>query len=156
MAAEYRARSLGHALRYKGSTGMWTWVLHRVTGLGILLFLIVHVADTATVAYWPEFYDKTLELYRSPLFRFAELLIFFSVLYHALNGMRIIVQDFWPIAMMHQRRLATAAIAVSALLILPVAWLMLAPLFGLRPEPGAERHEQRLREQGGSHVEAAR
>ena len=75
MAAEYRARSLGQALRYKGRTGMWTWVLHRVTGLGILLFLIIHVADTATVAYWPDFYDHTLDIYRSPLFRVAELAI---------------------------------------------------------------------------------
>lgn len=148
MAAEYRARSLGQALRYRGRTGMWTWVLHRVTGLGILLFLIIHVADTAAVAYWPEFYDRTLEIYRSPLFRFAELLIVFSVLYHALNGLRIVIQDFWPIAMMHQRRLAIAAIAVTALVILPVAWIMVAPLFGLRPEPGAERHEQRERERG--------
>jgi succinate dehydrogenase / fumarate reductase cytochrome b subunit len=154
MAADYRARSLGQALRYKGRTGMWTWVLHRVTGIGILLFLIIHVADTATVAYWPDFYDHTLDIYKSPLFRVAELVIFFSVLYHALNGMRIIVQDFWPIAMMHQRRLATAAIALTAILIIPVAWLMLAPLFGLRAEPGAERHEERLRERGAASVEA--
>jgi succinate dehydrogenase hydrophobic anchor subunit len=70
------------------------------------------------------------------------------VLYHALNGMRIVIQDFWPIAMLHQRRLATAAIAVTALVMVPVAWMMVAPLFGLRPEPGAERHEQRLRERG--------
>lgn len=146
MASEYRARSLGNALRYKGNAGMWTWLLHRVTGLGILAFLIIHVVETAAVVYWPDFYDEALNLYRSPLFRFAELLIFFSVLYHALNGLRIIVQDFWPIAMLHQRRLAWAAAGLSAVLILPVAWIMLAPLFGLRPEPGTERHEQRLRE----------
>jgi succinate dehydrogenase / fumarate reductase, cytochrome b subunit len=148
MATDYRSRSLGQALRYRGRSGMWTWILHRVTGLGILLFLIVHVADTAAVAYWPEFYDRTLELYKLPIFRFAELLIVFSVLYHALNGMRIVIQDLWPIAMMHQRRLATAAIALTAIVIIPVAWIMVAPLFGLRPEPGTERHEERLRERG--------
>lgn len=148
MASEYRARSLGHAVRYKGNAGMWTWALHRATGLGILAFLIIHVVDTALVVYWPQFYDETLELYRSPLFRFAELLIFFSVLYHALNGLRIIIQDFWPIAMAHQRRLAWAAAGISAVLIIPVAWIMLAPLFGLRPEPGVERHEQRMLERG--------
>jgi succinate dehydrogenase / fumarate reductase cytochrome b subunit len=148
MASDYRARSLGHAFRYKGNAGMWSWALHRLTGLGILAFLIIHVADTATVVYWPDFYDETLELYRSPLFRVAELLIFFSVLFHALNGLRIIIQDFWPIAMLHQRRLALAAAGITAVLILPVAWIMLSPLFGLRPEPGAERHEQRMRERG--------
>lgn len=50
--------------------------------------------------------------------------------------------------MMHQRRLAWAAAGITAVAILPVAWLMLAPLFGLRPEPGTERHEQRMRERG--------
>ncbi|HEU0297984.1 MAG TPA: succinate dehydrogenase, cytochrome b556 subunit [Longimicrobium sp.] len=148
MASDFRARSLGHALRYKGNAGMWTWLLHRVTGLGILAFLIIHVIDTAVVVYWPDFYDHTLDIYRSPLFRVAELLIFFAVLYHALNGLRIIIQDFWPIAMMHQRRMAWAVSAITAVLILPVAWIMLAPLFGLRPEPGTERHERRMRERG--------
>jgi succinate dehydrogenase / fumarate reductase, cytochrome b subunit len=148
MASDFRARSLGHAFRYKGNAGMWTWALHRLTGLGILAFLIIHVVDTAVVVYWPDFYDETLNLYRSPVFRLAELLIFFSVLYHGLNGLRIIVQDFWPIAMLHQRRLAWTAAGLSAVLILPVAWIMLAPLVGLRPEPGTERHERRLQERG--------
>lgn len=148
MASEYRSRSLGSALRYKGNAGMWTWLLHRVTGLGILAFLIIHVADTAIVVYNPEFYDHTLDIYRSPLFRVAEVLIFFAVLYHALNGLRIIVQDFWPVAMAHQRRLAWAAAGITAVAILPIAWIMLAPLFGLRAEPGVERHEQRMRERG--------
>ncbi len=148
MASEFRARSLGHALRYRGNAGMWTWLLHRVTGLGILAFLIIHVADTAIVVYAPDFYDHTLNIYRSPLFRVAELAIFFAVIYHALNGLRIIVQDFWPLAMAHQRRLAWAAAGITAVAILPVAWLMLAPLFGLRPEPGTERHERRMRERG--------
>ena len=151
MASDYRARSLGHAFRYKGNAGMWTWALHRVTGLGILAFLIIHVADTAAVVYWPDFYDDTLDLYRSPLFRVAELLIFFSVLYHALNGLRIIIQDFWPIAMLHQRRLAFGALGLTALFIIPVAYIMLAPLFGLREEPGAERHRQRQMQQGGGY-----
>lgn len=155
MATEYRARSLSQGLRYKGNAGMWTWLLHRVTGLGILAFLILHVIDTAAVVYWPSFYDHALDIYRSPLFRFAELVIFFSVLYHAFNGLRIIVQDFWPVAMLHQRRLAVAAVALTAVLILPVAWMMLAPLFGLAEEPGTERHEQRMRERGGAEAAAA-
>ena len=148
MATDFRNRSLAQGLRYKGSTGMWTWLLHRVTGLGILAFLVIHVADTAVVVYWPDFYDHTLDIYRSPLFRVAELLIFFAVLYHALNGLRIIIQDFWPLAMAHQRRLAWAAAGITAVAIVPIAWIMLAPLFGLRPEPGVERHERRMRERG--------
>jgi succinate dehydrogenase / fumarate reductase cytochrome b subunit len=147
MATEYRARSLSQGLRYKGNAGMWTWLLHRVTGLGILAFLIIHVADTATVVYWPHFYEETLALYRLPIFTVAEFLIFFSVLYHALNGTRIIIQDFWPIAMLHQRRLAYGAVGLTALLLIPIGWIMLAPLVGLREKPGTERH-RRLQQQG--------
>ena len=145
MATAHKLRSLGSALRYRGRTGMWTWVLHRATGLGILAFLVIHVVDTAVVIYWPDFYDHTLDLYRSPFFRVAELLIFFSVLYHALNGLRIIVQDFWPLVMRHQQRLALGVGVATAVLILPVAWIMLGPIFGLREEPGAERHRARVR-----------
>jgi succinate dehydrogenase / fumarate reductase cytochrome b subunit len=143
MATEYRARSFSQGLRYKGNAGMWTWLLHRVTGLGILLFLILHVIDTALVAYRPDLYDHALNIYRHPVFRVAELGIFFAVMFHAFNGLRIIIQDFWPIAMLHQRRLALGAIGLTALLILPVAWMMLAPLFGLADEPGTERARQR-------------
>jgi len=139
-----RNTRFSESLRYKGREGMWTWMLHRVTGLGILFFLIIHVVDTAAVIYWPAFYNKSLAIYRHPLFRLGELAIFFSVLYHALNGLRIIIQDFWPHAMRHQRKLGLAALGASFLLILPVAWIMMAPVFGLAEEPGVERHRARL------------
>jgi succinate dehydrogenase / fumarate reductase cytochrome b subunit len=143
MGSAHRVRGLWTALRYRGREGMWTWLLHRATGIGILLFLIIHVVDTAIVIYWPGLYDHALNIYRNPLFRVAELLIFFSVLFHALNGLRIIVQDFWPGVMLHQRRLSLAAVTAAVVLILPVAWIMLAPLFGLRDEPGTERDRAR-------------
>lgn len=120
-------------------------MLHRATGLGILLFLLIHVVTTATVIYWPNLYDEELALYRHPFFRVAELLIFFSVLFHAFNGLRIVVQDFWPIAMRHQRQLAYAAAGLTALAMIPVMWIMLAPIFGLAEEPGVERHREWLR-----------
>lgn len=147
MASATRSTSLWNALRYKGREGMWTWILHRLTGLGILVFLIVHVVETAAVIYFPGFYEEALNLYQQPLFRFAELLIFFSVLYHAANGLRIIVQDFWPYVMQRQRQLTWGVAAVVVLSMLPVSWMMLAPLFGLAEEPGYRRHIERCQEQ---------
>jgi len=143
MAVEYRARSLGTALRYRGSTGMWSWILHRLTGLGVLLFLIIHVIETGLVIYSPALYDEALTLYKNPVFRFAELLIFFSVLFHAANGLRIVVQDFRPRTMESHRQLTWAAVGVAVLAMTPVTWIMVAPLFGLAEEPGVERHRER-------------
>lgn len=152
MASNHRSTSLGSALRYRGREGMWTWLLHRVTGLGILLFLVIHVVDTALVIYWPELYDHALALYKNALFRVAEVGIFFAVLFHAANGLRIIVQDFWPATMLRQRQMAWAAAIVVLLAMVPVSYLMLRPLFG-GPEPGVERHEQRMRERGTAPAE---
>src|SRR5262245_57781795 len=96
-------------MRYKGGEGMSSWMRHRFAGLGVLLFLIIHVVETAAVIYSPDFYDHALNIYKNPFFRFAELLIFFSVLFHATNGIRIVVQDFWPIVMRRQRQFVWAA-----------------------------------------------
>ena len=150
MAKEYRARSLGAALRYRGREGMWTWILHRATGLGVLLFLVVHVVDTGLIIYSPEFYDHALDLYKNPLFRVAELLIFFSVLFHAVNGLRIVVQDFWPMVMHRQRQLVWATAAVVALAMVPVTWIMIAPILGLADEPGTGRHQERCQQVVGA------
>jgi len=143
MAVDYRARSLGTALRYRGREGMWTWILHRATGLGVLFFLIVHVVDTGIIIYRPDWYDHALAVYRHPLFRIGELFIVFGVLYHAANGLRIIVQDFWPYVMHRQRELSLAVGAVVVLAMLPITWIMIAPLVGLSDEPGVDRHVER-------------
>jgi succinate dehydrogenase / fumarate reductase, cytochrome b subunit len=138
-----RNRGLWTAVRYRGREGMWTWILHRMTGLGILLFLIIHVVETATVIYYPDIYDAFLASYKTALFRVAELFIIFAVLYHAVNGLRIIIQDFWPLMMQLQRQMTWAVAITTILAMIPITWLLLAPLAGLRAEPGADRHAER-------------
>jgi succinate dehydrogenase / fumarate reductase cytochrome b subunit len=150
MATEFRARSLGTALRYRGREGMWTWILHRVTGIGILLFLTLHIVDTAIIILDPALYDEALSIYKNPVFRFAELLIFFAVLYHAINGLRIVVQDFWPIVMERQRQLVWGVAVVVVLAMIPITWTMIAPLFGFANEPGTDRHLVRCRQVPGA------
>ncbi|HET7321189.1 MAG TPA: succinate dehydrogenase, cytochrome b556 subunit [Longimicrobiaceae bacterium] len=147
MANDIRYRSLGTALRYKGREGYWAWILHRVTGLGVLLFLIMHVVDTGLLIWSPAFYDHALELYKNPIFRFGELFVFFGVLYHAANGLRIIIQDFWPYVMERQRQLTWGVAVVVILAMIPVTWIMIAPLFGWADEPGTQAHIERCEEQ---------
>ena len=53
-------------LRYRGKLGQWSWMLHRISGLGTLLFLILHVVDTSWAAFAPEEYEKVLELSTLP------------------------------------------------------------------------------------------
>jgi succinate dehydrogenase / fumarate reductase cytochrome b subunit len=112
-------------LTYRGREGHWSWILHRVTGVGVFLFLMVHIVDTAFIGWGPELYNKTMALYRLPLFRVGEVVLAGMVFYHALNGIRIIIIDFWPQATVVHRKLVYAVIAVFAVIYIPTAIYML-------------------------------
>ena len=74
---------------------MWSWVLHRITGATIFFFLLVHVLDTALVRVSPEAYNEVIDTYKTPIVGLMEIGLVAAVLYHALNGVRIILIDFW-------------------------------------------------------------
>ena len=84
---------------------MWSWLLHRVTGVGVLIFLLIHILDTAFLMLGPELYNRVMALYRHPLFLVGEVVLVAMVLYHALNGVRIIIVDFWPESTVLQREM---------------------------------------------------
>ena len=79
---------------YRGGQGMWTWVLHRITGVSVFFFLLVHVLDTALVRVSPQAYDLVIASYKTPIVNLLEVGLVSAVLYHALNGLRVILIDF--------------------------------------------------------------
>ena len=90
---------------YRGDPAMWSWVLHRISGAAIFFFLFVHVVDTALVRVSPEAYNAVIETYKTPIVGLMEVGLVAAVLYHALNGIRIILIDFWKEGPRHQRRM---------------------------------------------------
>ncbi len=117
-------------LSYRGGTGMLLWGLHRLAGVGILLFLALHIVDIFLLAFGPEVFNELLVIYHHPVARVMEVFLLFAVLFHALNGLRIIIQDFWPGTMLAQRKLVVAELVVFLIVFLPSAWIMIRPLFG--------------------------
>ena len=109
---------------YRGAEGHWAWLLHRISGLGVLIFLILHIVDIWLVGFGPEIFDELLFLYRHPVFRVGEFLVFAGVIYHALNGVRIIALDFWAENSRLHRQLFWAAMIAYIILVIPVAWIM--------------------------------
>lgn len=83
-------------LLYKGREGHWAFILHRVSGLAILLFLFIHVFDTSWVYFAPESYEHAIELYGSLPFLLSEYALFAAIVYHAINGLNIIIKDTFP------------------------------------------------------------
>lgn len=114
---------------YRGGIGQWSWLLHRVTGMGVLIFLCLHILDTALIVLGPEHYNAIITLYRHPLFRVMEVGLFAAVLFHALNGLRIILMDCWVSLMVFHETLFIVQMACFTVAMIPVAWLMLRPLF---------------------------
>jgi succinate dehydrogenase / fumarate reductase cytochrome b subunit len=72
---------------------MWSWVLHRITGIAIYFFLLVHVLDTATVRLDPEVYNSVMGSYKTPIMGLGEAGLVAAIVFHALNGLRIILVD---------------------------------------------------------------
>lgn len=86
------------ALSYRGGLPMVAWLLHRLTGIGIVVFVSMHViaafmlnavptgATNAISAGLTDFYEAL------PM----QVFILFCVLYHAINGLRVVVLDMFP------------------------------------------------------------
>jgi succinate dehydrogenase / fumarate reductase cytochrome b subunit len=116
---------------YHGSEGMLAWAFHRISGVAIWVFVIVHVFDIFLSGANPALYDDLLVIYASPIGRVGETLLGAALLYHALNGLRIIVMDFWPVFTRYHRALWYANWVIFIVVGVPVAAIILKPIFGL-------------------------
>ncbi len=112
-----RQVGLKQGLRYKGGGPMLVWVLHRISGIGIALFVGLHIlASFSNQLFGWDLADSINTIYMSPYF---QIVVFFCALFHAINGLRITILDLWPKLIEHQRE----AIWVE--------WAVFIPVFGL-------------------------
>ncbi len=109
---------------------MWSWLLHRVAGLGILLFLLVHIVDISLLNFGPTVYDEGIALFGTAIVRLISLALIAAVLYHAFNGVRIILIDFWPKAVRFQAAMFAIVLVVTIVCFLPMAYFVIGPVFG--------------------------
>ncbi len=106
---------------YRGDPGMWSWVLHRITGATIFFFLFVHVLDTALVRVSPEAYNEVIDTYKTPIVGLMEIGLVAAVLYHALNGVRVILVDFWRHGPRYQKLMLWIIAVIYLLVMVPAA-----------------------------------
>ena len=89
------------------------------TGATIFFFLFVHVLDTALVRVSPQAYNEVIETYKTPLVGLMEVGLVVAVLYHALNGIRIILIDFWQHGPRYQRVMLWIVVGVFLAVMIP-------------------------------------
>lgn len=102
---------------YRGREGMWSWVLHRITGVAIFFFLLVHILDTALVRISPEAYNAVIDTYKTPIMGLGEAALVAAIGLHALNGLRIILIDFWKLGPRWQRVMFWIVVALWVVLL---------------------------------------
>lgn len=116
--------TIRESIRYRGRSGHWSWVAHRLSGLGILLFLIIHVWETSMATLYPPFYAFFLQVFKFPPIAVGEIPLVGAVFYHAFNGMRIAILDFKPEWWKYQRQSAIFVWVLFAIVFIPIALYM--------------------------------
>lgn len=117
--------------RYRGSEGMVAWAFHRIAGVAIWAFVLLHVFDIYMAGGDPKVYDDLLALYASPGGRVAEVLLGAGLFYHALNGLRIMLMDFWPRLTAYHKQIWYVNWVIFIGVGTPAAVWILKPIFGL-------------------------
>ena len=119
----YVVRSLrqGQVPIYNGDDGQYAWALHRATGIGTVFFLLVHVLSIMLIGFGPDVYDHSVEFYALPYLVPMEVALVGAVVYHSLNGLRIMAIDFWAPGVRRQRQMWVAAVVATILVTAPAA-----------------------------------
>ena len=112
---------------YKGKSGQWAFVGHRVSGVLVFLFLLLHIVDVSLINADPVLYDEVHELYGNVLLRVFEVGLLFALLFHSLNGLRIVLVDFFPGMVRNERKLFTVVMALTLLVGVPCGYVILEP-----------------------------
>lgn len=99
--------------RYRGGSGQWAFVAHRVSGFLVFMFLLLHIVDVSLVNVNPRLYDDVSSLYGSIGLRVFEVGLLFALLFHALNGLRIVVIDFFDWGTTRQRQLTACVVILT-------------------------------------------
>ncbi len=116
---------------YRGGTGQLTWLLHRISGVAVVYFLSLHIFETLQLARGAEAYNEATAVYHQPWFRPFEFALVMAVVYHAFNGIRVMLFDFFPHLTRYRKPIIWIGIALFAVLTPVVGYFMLYRLIGL-------------------------
>lgn len=112
---------------YKGKSGQWAFVMHRVTGFLVFMFLLLHVIDVSLVNASPRLYNEVHALYGNVLLRIFEVGLLGALLFHAFNGLRIVMIDFFPGAIRNEKVMFTIVLFFTAILTAVGGFIIMKP-----------------------------
>ena len=107
----------------KDRVGSWAFALNRITGIGLVVYLFLHLAVLSRLARGPEAWEEFLELAHSPFYLALDVILIFGILFHGLNGIRVALVGM-GIGVRSHRTLFWALSALGLVLLVISAWLV--------------------------------
>lgn len=125
---EYKKPSKEAFLAYRSGVGMWAYLLHRVTGLALIFYLLIHICVISTSLKGPETFNVLLAKLTSPPFIALDLLLLAAVLFHSLNGFRVLLFDM-GIGIRNQKSILWAIVAIVFVIWIATLYITLPFIF---------------------------
>ncbi|MBV6479382.1 MAG: Succinate dehydrogenase 2 membrane subunit SdhC [Ignavibacteria bacterium] len=110
-------------LSYKKDTGSWAWIFHRISGIALIAYLFLHVYSLSPLAQGETAFNNKMQVYMTPFFMVVEWILFAFVLFHSLNGLRIVIVD-WADGSNYHKQLYRWSWIIGILLFIAMGVLM--------------------------------
>ena len=116
-------------VRLNANLGAVAWILHRLSGLALVLYLFLHVWTLGAATQGPAAFDARMAVFTSGVFAFLESLIVAVAAFHMFNGLRIILVDFARLTHW-QKGMFQAVLAGSVAVMGYTGWVFFERIFG--------------------------
>ncbi|TRZ64336.1 succinate dehydrogenase, cytochrome b556 subunit [bacterium] len=110
-------------LSYHKDTGSWAWIFHRLSGIALIAYLFLHVYSLSTLTHGKEAFETKMQAFLSPPFLIMEWVLFIFVLFHSLNGVRIVLVD-WADGARYHKQLYVFSWIVGLILFFVMGFIM--------------------------------
>lgn len=107
----------------KKQVGSWAFALNRLTGLGLVLYLILHLIVLSLLLQGEDGWNAFIKLARSPLFLSLDVILIFGILFHGLNGIRVALVGM-GIGARNHRQLFWVLMTLGFILLVVSAWVV--------------------------------
>lgn len=102
-------------MNYKVQAGNLAFLLHRLTGVLLIAYLLVHIY-VLTGLYDPEAFAAEMEILTLPAVQMVEFMLFLPILFHSINGIRLVIIEWTDKGSRLQKQMIYAVYAVSVIL----------------------------------------
>ena len=92
--------------------GMWAYALNRIAGIGLVVYLYLHLVVLSTLSRGPDSWDAFVSLARQPYFLLLDVILLAGILIHGLNGLRVTLTGF-DVGVKRQKALFSALMLLA-------------------------------------------